>query len=246
MARSNVSLGLLLVELALALMAILLFGVAYPDRFRWGLWENGGEEGWNSNPNDRIYSYANYREAPEVPLIWQRRLAQSNFAVAILSLVICVARVPLSYLGSISRYISAFYDALLLCFWAMSLTNQASGDFSDPEHPSPRPWYLTHECSAAWQRNQGYCRIAQASFAVSVLAAVLYGVRLLREALLVAYDMGRKHEQRLSVRDVDEEMGEKYTDNEHETAVCLTVQRGSWQDQALSPVLAFFPSGYDG
>lgn len=80
---------------------------------------------------------------------------------------------------------------------------------------------------------------------MSILAAVLYGARLLREALLMAYERGRKHEQQLSVQDFDEEMGHKYTDNDHEITGGLTVQRESWQDQALSPVLAFFPLGHD-
>ncbi|KAM6525501.1 hypothetical protein FALCPG4_011040 [Fusarium falciforme] len=245
MARTKVPLSLLLVELTIALMAVILFGLAYPDRFRSRLWENGGEEGWNSNPNTRIYFYANHRVPPEVPYLWQQRLTESNFGIAILGMFVFFARALLSHYDYLSRYISAFYDLLLLWLWSLSLTNQASGDLSDPEHPSPRPWYLTRSCSFAWDKNRGYCRIAQASFAVSILAAVLYGARLLREALLMAYERGRKHEQQLSVQDFDEEMGNRYTDNEHQTAMGLTVQQESWQDQALSPVLAFFPSGHD-
>ncbi|KAM0433292.1 hypothetical protein ACHAPT_004168 [Fusarium lateritium] len=245
MARTKIPLALILIEMTISLMAVILFGLAYPDRFRSRLWENGGEEGWNSNPNKRIYFYANHQEPPVVPLLWKQRLTDSNFAIAILGLVIFVARAIMSHLDYLPRYVSALYDALLLCLWTVSLDSQASGDLSDPEHPSPRPWYLTRGCSAAWDRNQGYCRIAQASFAVSILAAVLYGVRLLREALLLAYQSGRRHEREWSIQDVDEEMGDKYTDNERETAVGLTVQQESWQGQALSPVLAFFPSGHD-
>lgn len=60
--------------------------------------------------------------------------------------------------------------------------------------------------------------------------------------MLVAYERGRKHEQQLSVQDFDQEMGNKYRDDDHETAMGLTVPRESWQDAALSPVLAFFDS----
>ncbi|KAL2683133.1 hypothetical protein Neosp_007600 [[Neocosmospora] mangrovei] len=242
MARPKVPLSLLLVEFTISLMAVILFGLAFPDRFRSRLWENGGEEGWNSNPNKIIYYYANHREPPKVPFLWQKRLTESNLGIAILGFFIFVARALLSYSGFLYRYISALYDVLLLSLWTLSLTNQTSGDFSDPEHPSPTPWYLTRSCSVAWDKNRGYCRIAQASFAVSILAAVLYGSRLLREAMLVAYERGRKHEQQLSVQDFDQEMGNKYTDDDHETAVGLTVPKESWQDAALSPVLAFFDS----
>ncbi|RMJ12296.1 hypothetical protein CDV36_008054 [Fusarium kuroshium] len=242
MARIKVPLRLLLAEMFIALTAVILFGLAYPDRFRSRLWENGGEEGWNSNPNQRIYFYANHQEPPKVPYIWKQRLTESNLAIAILTLFIFFARAVLSHADFLYRYISVIYDVVLLCFWTMSLANQSSGDLSDPKHPSPLPWYLTRSCSVAWDKNRGYCRIAQASFAVSILAAVVYGARLMREALLVAYEIGWKHGQILSVQDVDEEMGDKYMDDEHEIAVGLLVPRSSWQDQALSPVLAFFPS----
>lgn len=73
MAPHKIPLGLMLLELAIALTTLILFGLALPDRVRSRLWENGGEEGWNSNPNERIYFYANHREPPEVPFIWQQR-----------------------------------------------------------------------------------------------------------------------------------------------------------------------------
>lgn len=73
MAATKVPLSLLLVEFTIALTAVILFGLAFPNRFRWRLWENGGEEGWNSNPNQRIYFYANHREPYEVPYLWQQR-----------------------------------------------------------------------------------------------------------------------------------------------------------------------------
>ncbi|RSL68395.1 hypothetical protein CEP54_002822 [Fusarium duplospermum] len=246
MARIKVPLSLLLVEMFIALTVVILFGLAYPDRFRSRLWENGGEEGWNSNPNKRIYFYANHQEPPEVPYIWQKRLTESNLGIAILTLVIFLARATLYYTDYLSRYISVIYDVVLLWLWSVSIANQSSGDLSDPKHPSPLPWYLTRSCSRAWEKNRGYCRIAQASFAVSILAAALYGARLLREALLVAYERGWKHGQVWSGQDADEEMGQeigdKYMDDEHEAAEALMVPRESWQDQALSPVLAFFPS----
>ncbi|KAI8717332.1 hypothetical protein NCS52_00808500 [Fusarium sp. LHS14.1] len=246
MAAPKVPLSLLMVEFIIALMAVILFGLAFPDRFRSRLWENGGEEGWNSNPNMIIYYYANHREPPEVPYLWQGRLTESNLGIAILGFFIFFARALLSYSGFLYWYISAFYDILLLSLWSLSLTNQASSDFSDPEHPSPTPWYLTRSCSVAWVKNQGSCRIAQASFAVSILAAVLYGSRLLREAMLVAYERGLKHGQQLSVQDFDEEMGNKYTENEHKTAKGFMALKESWQDVGLSGVVAFLESNYGG
>lgn len=63
----------MLIELVLALVLLSLFATAYPDRFRTNLWQNGGTLGWNSDSQQRIYDYANYRKSPPVPLIWDER-----------------------------------------------------------------------------------------------------------------------------------------------------------------------------
>jgi hypothetical protein len=65
--------GLFLAELCVCLAALTLFWYAYPDRYRTKLWQNGGDEGWNSDPKQRIYFYANYKTPPDIPLIWSQR-----------------------------------------------------------------------------------------------------------------------------------------------------------------------------
>lgn len=65
--------ALITLEMAITTTAMVLFSLEYPVEFRSRLWENGGELGYNSNPNQRIYFYANHREPPEVPYIWSQR-----------------------------------------------------------------------------------------------------------------------------------------------------------------------------
>jgi hypothetical protein len=60
-------------EFVLATALLALFASAYPDRFRTVLWRDGGSKGWNSDPSYRVYLYANYREMPPMPLIWDER-----------------------------------------------------------------------------------------------------------------------------------------------------------------------------
>jgi hypothetical protein len=60
-------------ELGIQLVVFILFASAYSDRYRSLLWLTGGAEGWNSNPEDRIYFYANHKEPPEIPWIWAQR-----------------------------------------------------------------------------------------------------------------------------------------------------------------------------
>ncbi|KAF5024711.1 hypothetical protein F66182_3225 [Fusarium sp. NRRL 66182] len=233
---------LILLELAISATAVVLFSLAYPKSFRSRLWENGGEEGWNSNPNQRIYFYANHREPPEVPLLWSSRLYTSNLAIAILGFVVFVARYAMSHLRYLPPYVSIIYDILLLGLWAISLAGQISGDLSDPEHPSSHPWYLTRGCSAAWDNTRGYCHVAQAGFVISALAAMLYGARLIIEILLMAFEKGHQREQKWFVEEAEdvESMGDKYSDDERESAERIAVNE--MYAQALSPVLAFFPS----
>ncbi|PNH38095.1 hypothetical protein VD0004_g8712 [Verticillium dahliae] len=103
------------------------------------LWEFGGVEGWNSNPNEGVYFYANYKGPPVIPLIWTQRLTDASLAVALLSIFIMVARMVMTSCGQMSRTFSMLYDAFLAFVWIYSVSLQASGDFSDMEHLSPHP-----------------------------------------------------------------------------------------------------------
>ncbi|RGP77085.1 hypothetical protein FLONG3_4824 [Fusarium longipes] len=231
--------ALILLEMFISITATIIFCVEHPADFRSRLWENGGELGYNSNPNQRIYFYANHLEPPEVPFIWSERLATSNLAIAVLGLVIFIARTAMSRLRYLSHYMNIVYDITLVSLWAMSLVGQTSGDFSDPKHPSPHPWYLTKGCSVSWDRTRGYCHIAQAGLAISVMAEALYSARILREIALVAYIRGQQYRSKefaLNVENTDPM--ENYTDGE-----CGRLeQKGSDNSLVLSPVLAFFPS----
>lgn len=78
---------------------------------------------------------------------------------------------------------------------------------------------------------------------MSVIAAILYGARLIREAMLIAYERGQRHQSKWSVRDVQEveSIAGVYLDEGGESDADLTTKE-DWQSMALSPVLAFFPS----
>lgn len=147
-------------------------------------------------------------------------------------------------LNYLPQYANVLYDLLLFSLWTSSLVGQYSSDYSDPEHPSDHPWYLAKGCAVSWESNVGHCRTAQACFVVSIMAVGLYGARVVLEAMVtVVY--GRQH---LLRDEIDRELRlgedeEKYSDEEEGVVVGLAVQ-DEWHgyDQALSPVLAFFPS----
>lgn len=64
---------LLLADFCLSVSVTALSSAAYAGDFSSKLWENGGAEGWNSDPRQRIYFYANYQEPPEIPTIWSEQ-----------------------------------------------------------------------------------------------------------------------------------------------------------------------------
>jgi hypothetical protein len=72
------------------------------------------------------------------------------------------------------------------------------------------------------------------------MAEVLYGVRLIREIVLIAYARGQRHRSKDFVLDIEdiESAVSIYTDGERDSLK----QKTSRNSLALSPVLAFFPS----
>ena len=52
---------LICIEGALTVALLAFFGIASPDLYRTRLWQDGADNGFNSNPNAALYAAANYR-----------------------------------------------------------------------------------------------------------------------------------------------------------------------------------------
>jgi len=74
----KVLVGLFICELPLSIAALALFGIAQPNLYRTRFWQEGSNHGWNSNPNQLIYAYANYKPI-SAPLAWSQLFAPSNY-----------------------------------------------------------------------------------------------------------------------------------------------------------------------
>ena len=48
-------------ELPVTIALLALFGIAAPNTYRTRLWQDGSDNGFNSNPNAALYAAANYR-----------------------------------------------------------------------------------------------------------------------------------------------------------------------------------------
>ncbi|KAF2628231.1 hypothetical protein BU25DRAFT_458074 [Macroventuria anomochaeta] len=181
-------------EFVLATSLLAIFASAYPDRFRTALWRDGGNKGWNSDPSYRTYLYANYKEIPPMPLIWDERSTQYSLCVAIITMVLwfvrlCIRGRTLDVYGAAVS--NVLYDIILMALWSYSAVIQSSGDSSDPKHISLRPWYLEHGCSEARSRNRAACQAAKASFGLAIFAVLWFGFRCITTCMYGAYMYGK-------------------------------------------------------
>lgn len=65
--------------------------------------------------------------------------------------------------------INGTYDILLIALWTYSSVVQSSGDFTDIQHISTRPWYLDRGCEKGSAGDLGACEIMVVAYALSVL-----------------------------------------------------------------------------
>ena len=181
-----------------------------------------------------ISVYSSREDLADVSACWlgpSPRSTDSNLGIAIASLVICVVRGVTGRLRYSPWLAEVIYDLMLFVLWTTSILRQLSGDFSDPDHPSQHPWYLTHSCRASWEANRTFCGIAQASFVTSVLALLINSWRLVSDAVQ-AFRRARNN------------TWEKLEDDIETKLDSADLQPGTefydYRDEALSPILAFF------
>ncbi|KAI9682359.1 MAG: hypothetical protein M1817_000413 [Caeruleum heppii] len=175
----RVLLGLFIVEFCSTVAALALFGIAAPDLYRTRLWKDGALNGFNSNPNVIVYAYANYRPVPKVPMVWSSFLTNWNLVISVLSTFILLVKVVMSVMHLWHPLLSLFVHIGLTAIWAVSVYGQAGSDHIDPRTPSDRPWYLTKSCDVVFNSsNKHYCNMAKGSFAVTVIALVVFAVHI--------------------------------------------------------------------
>ena len=90
--------------------------------------------------------------------------------MAILAAAICLARIALLFFEYGGPALQVMYDLVMAGTWIYSVAAQSSPDFTDPTHPSPRPWYLERGCGGMQDHYYKACVVAKTSFAFSVLS----------------------------------------------------------------------------
>lgn len=92
-----------------------------------------------------------------------------NLGAAIITFWIFTTRTILVCMVIVNKWTTVFLQSCALLFWLFSIAAQQSSDYSDNDHPSRTPWYLTHSCAIAQPETQAACRVAQASFGTTIV-----------------------------------------------------------------------------
>lgn len=175
----KVVLGLICVEFALTVAILALFGIAAPDLYRTKLWQDGGDNGFNSSPNKVTLSYANHRPV-ETPLVWSQFITNFNIIISVLSMFLLLVKSVMFVLHTFMPLISLFVHALLLGLYSYSIHAQTAPDTIDPEHPANGPpWYITKSCDVTRDKSLvGFCQQAKGSFFLTVFMLAIFAIHI--------------------------------------------------------------------
>jgi hypothetical protein len=95
--------------------------------------------------------------------------------VAAISLTVCFVRGICRFAKYLSPLVDIILDLIMVTLWYYSLANQISGDFSDRDHPSVRPWWTERSCSSVAGNAHEACQNAKAC--LCLVKIVLYVLR---------------------------------------------------------------------
>ncbi|KAL9948591.1 hypothetical protein D7B24_000924 [Verticillium nonalfalfae] len=170
----------MLAELICMVPLLVLFGIAQPNTWRTKMWQIGYENGWNSDPRMILYAHANYRPLPKIPFVWSQSLTDFNVALTLVSLFSLIVRMVLFIMKVYYPLVALIFNIILTALWTTSMYGQMGPDHADPERPSNIAWYITRSCAPAGGRHNAEksCRLAKASFAVTVLMLAVVLVNL--------------------------------------------------------------------
>lgn len=155
----------------------------------------------------------------QLSLLYIYRVAETNFALAILSLVIAIVRTASLLYSHVPRYTNILYDVLLSGLWCFSVTQQFVSTELAGCHPG----------KDGLIGNLHICHVDNICVFTATVGMLLYGVRIL-------VDYGIINEKAVVDRNGSWN-SQGYSDEDQDTELAKA-HMGSF-----SPVLAFFPAG---
>lgn len=170
----------MIAEFPFTVANLALFGIASPNLYRTILWAEGGRRGFNSDPTTTLYAAANYRPV-HTPVVWSSFNTQYNLYIGVVCMFFYLIKVTAWLLHVFLPIFSLPLHLGLAALWAVSIHVQTAKDTIDPKRVNNgAPWYLTKSCDIVEDKTiRGYCMMAKASFAVSVIMLIIYLAHIL-------------------------------------------------------------------
>ena len=101
--------------------------------------------------------------------------------------------------------LSAALHGALVIMWAYEASLLGASDYTDPDHPSKMPYYISRGCGDPVDPSlRGYCQQATGSFAISILQAILFLVYFVFSVVSAFPSQEQKNEQREKEREENE------------------------------------------
>ncbi len=97
------------------------------------------------------------------------RFSASLLAVALVNAAVWLVKLLLLCCDFSLPLLSAFCHVLMSGLWMFCVNTQASSDLTDPQHLSPRPWYLEMGCSGLSEQDGSVCRHGKVAFVTAVV-----------------------------------------------------------------------------
>ncbi|KAI6780656.1 uncharacterized protein J7T54_001160 [Emericellopsis cladophorae] len=236
-------LAVLVAESCLSSAALVVFTAVFVGDYRMKAWLNGGGEGWNSDPAKRVYFYANFKEPPEIPTIWTQDLSKATLGMAILTVVWLFVHSIASRHNYLSLGATLACETFITLLWIYITLEQCSSDLTDEEHMSQYPWFLTRACSRAWDGAVAACHTLRAGFYLSLMIVCMFCGRIVRSIHALS-SCGRPRELGYTKAGTGSSYHLEVGEDEDEAFELRSSEENRQRAlrDAISPVLAFFPS----
>ncbi|KAG9256872.1 uncharacterized protein F5Z01DRAFT_491421 [Emericellopsis atlantica] len=237
-------LAFLVAESCLSLAALVVFTAVFVGDYRMKAWLNGGGEGWNSDPAQRVYFYANFKEPPEIPTIWTQALSKATLGMAILTVVWLFVHGIASRHHYISLGATLACETFIALLWIYITLEQCSSDLTDEEHLSQYPWFLTRACSRAWDDAKAACHTLRAGFYLSLVIVCMFCGRIILSIHTLSCGRPRELGYTKAGTGSSYHLGATEDDDEAFELRSSEDDRQQALRDAISPVLAFFPASH--
>lgn len=101
-----------------------------------------------------------------------------------LAITVSLSRLALAYSELAAQTTNFLYAVMLTTLCTYAVAGQSSGDLTDPNHLSERPWFISKGCSAVDGKSFDACVNVTATFVCTVLLMLVSNVIVILQEIM--------------------------------------------------------------